>query len=191
MAVPSGTISALQCDVFRLLGVSVALLAVACGPSDEASPPQGAAGESSNEGGSADRSVSLGTPGGADGLSFVPLSSGAELRLQTFGQGGTHVLIAVRARGFGNRAFVSATLTAMATGIAVSEPAPARPQLLYCGPTGGDDCDLVPYLVHTSGLAPTNEEKDGLRVLLAAQVMDESGERAEGACEVVLSAADL
>ena len=37
-------------------------------------------------------SVEIGVPAGADGLDFAPLSPGGELRLQSFGQGGTHVL---------------------------------------------------------------------------------------------------
>lgn len=178
-------------DVVRALGVTLALLAVACSDPADVVSPEGSAGDASSHAGAANRSVELGVPGGDDGLSFVPLEDGAELRLQTFGQGGTHVLIAVRARGFGNRAFVSATLEAVATGITATEPAPARPQLLYCDPSGGPDCDLVPYLVHTSGLAPSNEEKDGLVVRLTARVADEDGERAEGVREVVLSTADL
>jgi hypothetical protein len=136
-------------------------------------------------------SVELGVPGGDDGLDFVPLEDGAELRLQTFGQGGTHVLTAVRCIGFGRRAFVSASLRNLDTGLEVTEPAPARPQLLYC--SGGDEgsCDLVPYLVHASGLTETDQERDGLRVELRAHVRNEAGADAEGSREVVLSTADL
>jgi hypothetical protein len=133
--------------------------------------------------------VEVGTPGGQDGLDFAPLAKGAELRLQTFGQGGTHVLIGVRCTGFGSRAFVSAKLRNLTTGVEIAEPAPARPQLLYC-----DDqnvCDLVPYLVHTSGITESEEERDGLRVFIIASVESEAGDKAHGSVEVVLSAADL
>jgi hypothetical protein len=136
-----------------------------------------------------DPSVELGTPAGDDGLGFAPLMDGAELRLQTFGQGGTHVLIAVRCLGFDKRAFVSATLTNSITGVVVEEPAPARPQLLYCHDEGV--CDLVPYLVHASGLTKTDEEKNGLLVRLTTQVHTDAGVMAEASLDAVLSTADL
>lgn len=136
-----------------------------------------------------DPSIELGTPSGEDGLGFAPLMDGAELRLQTFGQGGTHVLIAVRCLGFDKRAFVSATLRNLLTGVEVEEPAPARPQLLYCHDAGV--CDLVPYLVHASGLTQTNEEKDGLMVRLTARVHNDAGTMAETSLDAVLSTADL
>jgi hypothetical protein len=137
--------------------------------------------------------VELGVPGGVDGLDFSPLEEGAELRLQTFGQGGTHVIVGVRCTGFGRRSFVSATLTNLTTGVMVAEPPPARPQLLYCADGEGpsDACDLVPYLVHASGLTEMDDEKDGLRVLLTARSRNEAGAMAEGSREVVLSTADL
>lgn len=133
--------------------------------------------------------VQIGTPAGSDGLDFAPLSEGAELGLQTFGQGGTHVLIAARCSGFGSRAFVSASLSNLTTGVVVEEPAPARPQLLFCSDTGV--CDLVPYLVHASGITLPSEERNGLRVLLRVRARNEAGLSAETAREVVLSTAAL
>jgi len=61
----------------------------------------GDAGSDSGAGGASDASdasgeVLLGVPGGSDGLSFEPFVDGMELRLETFGQGGTHVLLGVR-----------------------------------------------------------------------------------------------
>ena len=97
-------------------------------------------------------------------------------------------MVGVRCTGFGNRAFVSATLRNDTTGVEVAEPPPARPQLLYCE---AGVCDLVPYLVHASGIAPTDAEKDGLQVRLTVTVTSEDGVSAEGAREVVLSTADL
>jgi len=131
----------------------------------------------------------LGVPTGADGLEFEPLADGALLKLQTFGQGGTHVMVGVRCTGFGKRAFVSATMHNDVTGVEVGEPPPARPQLLFCDDAG--TCDLVPYLVHASGIAPTDAEKDGLSVRLSVQVKSESGVQAECSRQVVLSTADL
>jgi hypothetical protein len=133
-------------------------------------------------------SVTLGVPSGDDGLGFAPLDEGAVLKLQTFGQGGTHVLIAVRCTGCDNRAYVSAVMRNLTSGKEVSEPAPARPQLLYC--TDDGNCDLVPYLVHASGIA-ADEERDGLRVQLEAVVESETGLAATGSREIVLSTADL
>jgi hypothetical protein len=133
--------------------------------------------------------VAVGVPAGDDGLGFELLHDGDVIKLQTFGQGGTHLLVAVRTVGFGNRAFVSATLRNLETDEIVSEPPPARPQLLYCGDVGA--CDLVPYLVHASGIAGPDGNAHGLRVELAAQVDNEAGVTARGACEVVLSTEDL
>lgn len=150
---------------------------------------QDAGGERESAGASnVSATVELGVPDGADGLGFLPLLDGAVLNLQTFGQGGTHVMIGVRCTGFGNRAFVSATLHNDTTGVEVTEPPPARPQLLYCE---AGVCDLVPYLVHASGIAPTDAEKDGLQVRLTVTVKSESGVTAEGSREVQLSTADL
>jgi hypothetical protein len=133
--------------------------------------------------------VELGVPGGPDGLDFLPLADGAVLNLQTFGQGGTHVIVGVRCTGFGSRAFVSAIMHNDVTGVEVGEPAPARPQLLYCDDQGV--CDLVPYLVHASGIAATDAEKEGLHVRITATVKSANGLEAESAREVVLSTVDL
>lgn len=137
-----------------------------------------------------EKSVELGVPAGSAELDFAPLDNGAELRLQTFGQGGTHVLVGVRCTGFGNRAFVSATLRNLTSDVEIEEPEPARPQLLYCAEEDGV-CDLVPYLVHASGLTETDEDRHGLHVELTARVRDEQGGEAETTREVVLSTADL
>jgi hypothetical protein len=167
---------------------ALSLLASACSAPGQGGP-NGAAGAAGAPEITENLSVELGVPGGQDGLEFLPLEDGGELRLQTFGQGGTHLIIAVRSIGFGNRAFVSALLRNLTSGAEVEEPAPARPQLLYC--TDGVTCDLVPYLVHASGLTETDEEKDGLRVELTAQVQTEAGASARSSREVVLSTADL
>lgn len=136
-----------------------------------------------------EKSVELGVPAGSAELDFAPLDDGDELRLQTFGQGGTHVLVGVRCTGFGNRAFESATLRNLDSGVVIEEPEPARPQLLYCAEA--NVCDLVPYLVHASGLTETDEEKHGLPVELTARVRDDQGVEAETTRKVVLSTADL
>ena len=182
-------------SMLRLLVALTASLASACAGSPGGSTAPGAGGEQGEAGSDAGASpvqvasVQVGVPAGPDGLDFEPLLPGSELRLQTFGQGGTHVMVAVRSAGFGKRAFVSATLHNLTTEVEVEEPAPARPQLLYCGDDGF--FDLVPYLVHASGIAATDEERDGLRVLLTARVRNETGARAEASVEAMLSTADL
>ena len=178
--------------MLRLLVACTASLASACAGSPGASTSLGAqggeAGASAGASAIEAASVEVGMPTGPDGLDFAPLPAGSELRLQTFGQGGTHVMIAVRTAGLGKRAFVSATLRNLTTEVEVEEPAPARPQLLYCGDDGF--CDLVPYLVHASGIAE-DEERDGLRVSLTARARNEAGAQAEASVEAVLSTADL
>jgi hypothetical protein len=134
-------------------------------------------------------SVDIGVPAGDDGLSFASLPAGGELRLQTFGQGGTHVLLGVRTSGFGTRAFVATTLRNLETGAEITAPAPVRPQLFIC-----DDarvCDLVPLVVMTAGLTETGTERDGVRVEVRADVHDAAGIEAWAAREAVLSTEDL
>src|SRR5262245_23017707 len=133
-------------------------------------------------------SVDVGIPAG-DGLDFEHLEEGGTLRLQTFGQGGTHILFAVRTVGVGKRAFVAMTLRNMTSGREVLAPAPVRPQLFICD--DADICDLVPLLVMAGGLTETGEERDGLRVEVRADVENEAGVRAEVTREAVLSTEDL
>lgn len=175
--------------MLRSLGcVGALLLACSC-----AAKPGSTPGESGDAGAAGapvtEASAELGVPGGSDGLTFVPLEEGATLKLQTFGQGGVHVLVGVRCAGFGNRAFVSGSLTDPETGKKTEEPEPARPQLLYCEDQGL--CDLVPYLVHATGLTATFAEMDGLEVTLSASVRSETGALADASRTVVLSTADL
>jgi hypothetical protein len=134
-------------------------------------------------------SVQIGLPAGSDGLGFAPLAPGAELRLQTFGQGGTHVLLGVRCSGFGNRAFVTLKLRNLESGAEAVTNAPVRPQLLYCHADGM--CDLVPILAMTSGLTDPGQERNGVRVAVTASVRNEAGISAETVQEAVLSTADL
>lgn len=191
-----GTESALTLVVLRLLLVLTACALTACGEhatGPEALGTAGASFDGTAGAGSAELglNVELGVPAGDDDLSFAPLDDGAEVRLQTFGQGGTHIVVAVRCTSCGKRMFVSAELSNLATGIVVAEPEPARPQLLYCADGEDGACELVPYLVHASGLTESDQEKDGLRALLTAKARTETGEQAESSREIVLSTADL
>jgi hypothetical protein len=139
---------------------------------------------------SAVASAEIGVPGGSDGLDFAPFERGGELRLQTLGQGGTHVFLAVRTVGFGNRAFVTLTLRNLTTGKEIQSPAPPRPQLLFC-----DDaqlvCDLVPLTVMMGGITEPEEERHGLHVAIQAEVHNEAGAQAFADHEAVLSTEDL
>jgi hypothetical protein len=168
-----------------LLALAVVALSGCSGGGGPSDPGQGGA----DPGPDAEVSVALGVPSGEDGLDFAPLEDGTELKLQTFGQGGTHLLIAVRCVGFGSRAFISAGLRNLTSGVEVDEPEPARPQLLYC--ESGETCDLVPYLVHASGLTDTDEEKDGLEVSITTRARNEAGDEATATRRIVLSTADL
>lgn len=189
--------SALVSIVLRPCLGLLACVVFACGEPTTPSASQevaGAAGEASDGAAGAAQlppSVELGVPSGSDGLSFASLDDGAELRLQTFGQGGTHIIVGVRCVGCGKRVFVSAELRNLATGALVEEPEPARPQLLYCEGSEQGACDLVPYLVHTSGLTESEEDKHGLRASLTARARTETGTQAVTSREIVLSTADL
>lgn len=171
--------------VRRVIALGLLAAATSCSEAHGEVPSEAAAGAA----GFASSSVEVGVPDGSDGLGFRALDEGAELRLQTFGQGGTHVLLAVRCLGFEKRAFVSAKLANLLTDVEVEEPPPARPQLLYCHDPGV--CDLVPYLAHTSGLTGSDDEKDGLPVRVTVQVSDGAGAHAETSRDVQLSTADL
>jgi len=157
--------------------VSGAVL-VACGAPSSGKPPDDAS-----------PSVEIGLPAGSDGLDFAPLRPGDEVRLQSFGQGGTHVLLGVRCIGFGNRAYVNLTLTNLNTLVQVFSPAPVRPQLLYCREP--NVCDLVPILAMTGGLTAPGEERNGLPIEIAAEAHTDSGLMASATQQAVLSTADL
>ena len=166
-----------------LLGAGLAISA--CGGPDAGTTPSVSEGGS---GGAGSGSVELGVPDGPDGLDFKPLSEGAELRLQTFGQGGTHLLLGVRCIGFGSRAFVATTLRNLSTGVEIVAPAPARPQLLFCE---DDVCDLVPLTVMTAGLTGADENRDGLPIRVIADVRNSAGVQGHDEKGAVISTADL
>jgi len=132
-------------------------------------------------------SVELGVPGGPDSLDFAPLEDGAVLPLETFGQGGTHVLLGVRCVGFGQRAFVALRVRNLVDGTVLEAPAPARPQLLFCD---GDVCDLVPITLMMGGIAES-AERDGLAIEISAEVHNSAGVTGGATAQATLSTADL
>jgi len=133
--------------------------------------------------------VDVGLPGGADGLEFVALEPGGEVPLQTFGQGGTHALLAVRCGGLGNAAFVGVEITNSATGDTVSAPPSASPRLLLC--RDSQVCDLLPLLVMTGGLVPPGTDRDGLAVHVRVDASNADGLSASVERDAFLSTAAL
>jgi hypothetical protein len=162
---------------FPVLLAALGALA-ACGSSAEAEPGPDAA-----------IWADVGLPGGADGLEFVRLEPGGSVPLQTFGQGGTHALLAVRTSGLGNRAFVGVGIENIATGDTVSAPAGASPRLLLCRPEGV--CDLLPLLVMTGGLVPPGSDRDGLAVRIHVDASNTEGSATNVERDAVLSTASL
>lgn len=138
-----------------------------------------------------DFAVELGVPAGDDGLDFAPIEDGNVLRLQTFGQGGTHLFLGVRTIGFGKRAFIAFTLTNLTNERELVQPAPARPQLLFCHEDDANVCDLVPITVMTGGLTDPDEERDGLAVRIRVDVSNMDGATGDTTREIVLSTEDL
>ena len=147
------------------------------------------AGDGSGSAGAANTGeVLVGVPGGPDGLDFTPLPDDGELRLETFGQGGTHVLLGVRCIGFGSRAFVSLKTRNSRTGLELTAPAPARAQLLFCT---GAECDLVPITMMMGGIAASDAERNGLPIEVTAEVHNQAGLTGEATVRAHLSTADL
>lgn len=184
-------------DVVHPLALAAFLALSACG-STHAAPnaSAGAAGSDAGGDGSTDSGtvtgrVELGVPGGTDGLEFTPLQDGDTLKLETFGQGGVHVLLGVRCVGFGSRAFIALTLENLNSGTTLVAPAPARPQLLFCDADAGGECDLVPVTVMAGGLTQTNAERNGLPILVTADVHNVAGVTGQASKHAVLSTADL
>jgi hypothetical protein len=130
-------------------------------------------------------SVEIGLPGGEDGLDFVPFEAGSKLFIETFGQGGTHVLMAIRCHSLSKYAFVNVTFTNLETGVQVATPMTSRPQLLRC--IDERTCDLPPLLVMVGGIAEPGVDRDGLRVRVEAAAHNQAGDRARSETEGVLS----
>jgi hypothetical protein len=130
-------------------------------------------------------SVEIGTAGGDDGLQFVPLEPGGTLYIETFGQGGTHVIFSIRCRGLSERAFINITITNLESGVQVSTPMSARPQLLSCQDEW--TCERTPLLVMMGGIAEPGQDRHGLGVRVEAEAHNQAGDRAEAEIEGVLN----
>ena len=160
----------------RTFAISLALLGCSSGSQDALPAPP-------------EVSVDLGVSSGPDGLDFQRLEPGGSVPLYTFGQGGTHALLAVRCSGLGERAFVAITITNPADGRQVSAPAGQSPRLLAC--TSPSACDLLPLLVMTGGLVAPGSEREGLAVLIRADASNLQGLAASVERDALLSTASL
>lgn len=162
-----------------LLPWALAACVAACGGGDEC----GHAGH--GDSGAGALRVEIGTVGGEGNLEVIPLAAGGDIPLETFGQGGTHATVAVRAFGLGtNRAFIDVTVENLQGDGEVSTVPSRRPQLWLCD-EAREVCDYLPVHVMTGGLADP-DEKDGLRVRISAAVRTEDGLAGEGSQEGVL-----
>jgi hypothetical protein len=133
-------------------------------------------------------SIEIGVPGGDDGLAFIPFEADQVLKLETFGQGGTHILLAARTRGFGIRAYTAFTVENLATGATLVAPAPTRPQLYYCHE---EVCDLVPVTMMMGGIAAPDADRNDLTVAVTVDAHTEAGLTATDSHEARLSTEDL
>lgn len=133
--------------------------------------------------------VDIGLTSGVDGLDFAALEPGGEVPLYTFGQGGTHALLAVRCSGLGKRAFVDVSITNLGTGDEVTAGSTESPRLLLCR----DErvCDLLPLLVMTGGLVDPGTERNGLPVRVKADARNLAGAAASVERDAVLSTGTL
>lgn len=129
----------------------------------------------------------IGTPDPEDDLEFLPLEDGDDIPLQTFGQGGTHALLALRCIGLGQEVFTKVTLENAETGASESTPESTRPMLLLCRDESETVCDLIPLFALTGGIAEP-AKKDGLRIRVIAEAHNEAGREASAVIEGVLRA---
>jgi hypothetical protein len=162
-------------------GLYAAVAAVAC--DGGTSPARGDAGSNVV-------AVDVGVTGGPDGLDFVALEPGGEIALHTFGQGGTHALLAVRCIGLGDRAFVSVAITNVETGRESVAPAGTSPRLLLCEDEDEQTCDLLPLLLMTGALT-AGSDGTSVPVLVSAEARNADGAGASVEREAVLSTLPL
>jgi hypothetical protein len=169
--------------VFAGIPRAIALITVLLGCSSQRAPRQTVPDAAPDA-----PSVALGMPGGDDGLEFFPFGADQVLNLETFGQGGTHVSLAARTRGFGKRAYAAFSVENLETGVTLVMPAPTRPQLFYCHE---DVCDLLPVTMMMGGIAAPDAERNDLPITVTVEVHTDEGVAASASEDARLSTADL
>jgi hypothetical protein len=174
---------AVRLGMARRCASAVALIALAFGC--DSGDADGDGGVDPEAGAAGELAVDIGVPGGMDGLDFVEFESGGEIELETFGQGGTHVTVAVRARGIGmNRAYLDVTLLDLDSDARSMTPPTSRPQLWYCMDMKSfAECQQTRVFAPLGGLA---RGKDSLRVRITAVVTTLDGRLGSGSTEARL-----
>jgi hypothetical protein len=170
-------------SVFAGIHRSIALITVLLGCSSHDGPRQSVPDAAPGE-----PSVELGMPGGDDGLEFIPFEADQVLNLETFGQGGTHVSLAARTRGFGKRAYAAFSVENLETGVTLVMPAPTRPQLFYCHE---DVCDLLPVTMMMGGIAAPDADRNDLPITVTVEVHSDADVSASASHDARLSTRDL
>lgn len=134
--------------------------------------------------------VLVGVPGGQDELDFEKLEEGDPVELETFGQGGTHISLAIRCISLGTSAFVRVSVENLDSGAQVqASTSSTNPRPLIC--RDETTCDLLPFLVMMSGITEPGEEIDGLLVEVLAEVQSPAGDSASGSQIIELRANEL
>lgn len=126
--------------------------------------------------------VEIGVPD-ETGTGFVALDPGDEVAVETFGQGGNHIQLAVACTGFGNAVYPQVVIENLDGDSRIETPPYVRPQPFACDVTGR--CVDTNQFVMLGGLAPV-EELDGLHVRVIVRISNDEGLMDEGEIEVVL-----
>lgn len=129
--------------------------------------------------------VEVGLAGESGRSEFLALQQGDALPLQTFGQGGRHVLLAVRTHAHGSRAYIRAGLLNVQSGAEATTEFGARPSLFYC--QDPEVCDLVPFLVPVSAAVYDGVMSRDLRVLLRVETETSKRRSASTTRELLLT----
>jgi hypothetical protein len=128
--------------------------------------------------------VWVGVPDEQTNLKFEALDGDGLIPIRRGGQGGTHALIAIQCKGFGNRVVYQVTMKNLdGEGEIATLPLP-RPRPIVCENDGV--CRVSPLFVLLGGLAPP-EDWDGLHVEVTATVANEDGLEGSGTATGILT----
>lgn len=124
------------------------------------------------QGGPAEQLVEVGIPDPETDSGFVPLPSGGDVKVDTFGQGGFHAEVSIRFRGFGDEVYPQIIIESLDGDGRVDTPLPNRPQPVACGEDGW--CTESRVFVMLGGIADI-EALDGLPVRVTASIHNDDG----------------